>query len=162
MLIRPNKTNFFWQLLGRMEPGGQEVKKPPPQLIATHKKQQTTIGWENVLEGLAELKEPDCPAATGANVVFCSGKQKVHLHESFVRRFTRISDWLPNLSECSRYGRFLHSKEIWWLYLDQSQMLRTLSLAYFLNLRSGHSNTFWQQLFITMLFTITVTALSRV
>ena len=95
-----------------MEPGGQEVKKPLPELMATHKKQQTTSGWENVLEGLAELKKPDCSAASGANAIFCSGKEKVHLHESFVRRFTRISDWLPNLSECSRYGHFLDSKEI--------------------------------------------------
>ena len=96
-----------------MEPGGQEIKNLPPELKAKHKKQQTTNGWGNVLEGLAELKDPDCAAATGANVVFCSGKRKVHLHESFVRRFTRISDWLPNLSELSpRYGQFLAGKEI--------------------------------------------------
>ena len=86
-----------------MEPGGQDLKKSPSELTAKHKKQQTTGGWENVLKGLAELRKPKCAAATGANVVICSGKRKVHLHQSLVRKFTRISDWLPNLSECTRY-----------------------------------------------------------
>ena len=103
MLRRPNKTYFFLLLSGRMEPGGQEVKKPPSELISKHKKQQTTSGWGSVLEGLAELRKPKCAAATGANVVLCSGKRQVHLHQSLVTRFTRISDWLPNMSECARY-----------------------------------------------------------
>ena len=47
------------------------------------------LGWDGVLEGLAELKQRFNMEAFGANIILCSQGHTVHIHEVFAKRFTR-------------------------------------------------------------------------
>ena len=60
--------------------------------------------WSSVLEGLSDLKG----SIHGANIILCSGGYRVSIHESLVRKFTRVFNNLPeDLTEFKDENGFL-------------------------------------------------------
>ena len=60
--------------------------------------------WSSVLEGLSDLKG----SIHGANIILCSGGYRVSIHESLVRKFTRVFNNLPDdLAELKDENGFL-------------------------------------------------------
>ena len=64
-------------------------------MTSPNTKHLATTAWNEVLQGLAEMRNSDL-SAHGANVVLCCGSVKVVLHEILARRFTRIFDFFPS------------------------------------------------------------------
>ena len=67
------------KLGSKMKPGIEKLKN---------------LGWDKVLEGLAELRLHVTMEAFGGNIILCSRGHSVTIHECLAKRFTRSGHFI--------------------------------------------------------------------
>ena len=67
------------KLGSKMKPGIEKLKN---------------LGWDKVLEGLAELRLHVTMEAFGGNIILCSRGHSVTIHECLAKKFTRSGHFI--------------------------------------------------------------------